>query len=99
MVGLRLCPAADAQWPANWPDNATLELLAELEHGRWNAERLITGWETGTRDTGRFLSPYLKPWDELDDEAKQWDREIIDTLPAALRQAGLGASRTYEEPP
>ncbi|HEX2299596.1 MAG TPA: RyR domain-containing protein, partial [Pseudonocardiaceae bacterium] len=92
-AGLRLCALAAATWPATWPDEDTLNLLAELEHGRWNAERLLAGWEAGVRDTGRFLSPHLKPWTDLDEQAKDWDRDIVRDLPVALEQAGLGACR------
>lgn len=92
-AGLRLCALADASWPANWPDQATLDLLAEMEHGRWNAERLLAGWEAGVRDTARFVSPHLKPWDDLDEQTRGWDRDIVCDLPAVLEQAGLGACR------
>ncbi len=67
-----------------------IELLAELEHGRWSAERLLSGWTGGVRDPARFLSPYLQPWDELSDEAKEYDRETVRDLPAVLTAQGLG---------
>lgn len=92
IAGLRLCPEADAAWPTPWPPAATRELLAEMEHGRYNAERLLGGWRSGSRDTGRFLSPHLVPWDGLAEEYREYDRAIIRDLPDALREAGYGAS-------
>jgi len=47
-------------------DKAGLERLAEMEHGRWNVERLLLGWRWAeAKDVGRKLSPYLVPWDRL----------------------------------
>jgi hypothetical protein len=92
IAGLRLCPDAEAAWPAAWPPDAERELLAEMEHGRFNAERLLRGWRSGSRDTGRFLSPHLVPWHRLAEEYRAYDRAIIADLPDALRVAGYGAS-------
>jgi hypothetical protein len=91
-AGLHLRPLAAAGWPPHWPDPATAELLAEMEHGRWNAERLLAGWESGPRDIARFRSPHLVPWDVLSTEAKEWDKQIVGDLRAALADAGLGAA-------
>jgi hypothetical protein len=67
-----------------------IELLAELEHGRYTAERLLAGWTSGVRDPARFLSPYLQPWTELSDDAKESDRETVRDLPPVLTAHGLG---------
>lgn len=91
IAGLRLCSAADAAWPTPWPAPANGELLAEMEHGRYNAERLLRGWRSGSRDTGRFLSPHLVSWADLDDEYRGWDLAIIADLRDALKEADLGA--------
>jgi hypothetical protein len=66
-----------------------LELLAEQEHGRFTAERLTSGWSGGVRDPARFMSPDLKPWDELDEEAKLYDREVLQDVFAAMAEAGV----------
>jgi hypothetical protein len=90
-VGLRLDPD-----PAGGTDPAVAavlleraELLAELEHGRYTAERLLMGWTSGVRDPARFLSPHLQPWTELDEEAKEYDREVVRDLPEVLARHGL----------
>lgn len=70
-----------------------VELLAEMEHGRYNCERLSAGWELGrTRQLSRMVSPYLTPWSDLDDEVRQWDRDLVLGLDAALRAAGWGVT-------
>lgn len=67
-----------------------VELLAEAEHGRWNAERLAAGWELGERHVSRSASPDLKAWSELTDATKEWDREAVRNIPPALAEAGWG---------
>ncbi len=67
-----------------------IEVLAELEHGRFNIERLRAGWELGERRLDRSATPYLKPWAELSEEAKDYDREAIMNIDPALRELGWG---------
>jgi TrkA-N domain/RyR domain len=67
-----------------------VELLAEVEHGRWNVERLAAGWRVGERQLGRSTSPDLKPWTELADATREYDREAVRNLGPALADAGWG---------
>ena len=58
-----------------------LELLAEMEHGRWNFERISAGWSFGDRDVGRKMTNKAKPWDDakalggFDDKYRDLDRQ------------------------
>jgi hypothetical protein len=71
-----------------------METMAEIEHGRWNAERLAAGWRYGReRDHDRKISPYLVSWTDLPPEIKQYDRDFITGLPAVLASAGLEVYR------
>ncbi len=67
-----------------------IEVLAEAEHGRWNVERLLAGWELGERHVVRGSSPDLKAWEELPDDARQYDREAVRSVGQALDEAGWG---------
>lgn len=67
-----------------------VERLAEMEHGRWNAERLRAGWCPGERSLDRRTSPYLVPWSELPDGVRDWDRATVRRIPGYLRELGLG---------
>lgn len=68
-----------------------VERLAEMEHGRYNWERLSSGWELGhARELSRLVSPYLVSWDDLDEKVKQWDRDAVLALDGALQAAGWG---------
>lgn len=71
-----------------------IELLAEMEHGRYNCERLITGWELGRARQGtRLVSPFLLPWCDLEHGVKQWDRDAVMALGAAIQRAGWGVAQ------
>lgn len=71
-----------------------LDALAELEHGRFTAERVLTGWTSGVRNPTRFVTPYLIPWTELTEEVKDYDREVMCDVPEVLALRGLGARQT-----
>jgi ppGpp synthetase/RelA/SpoT-type nucleotidyltranferase len=70
-------------------DKKEIELMAEMEHGRWNVERLRGGWKIGPRDPANKRSPYLVPWSELTEEVRQWDRDSVIAFPEVLKKAGL----------
>jgi hypothetical protein len=69
-----------------------IELLAEIEHGRWNLERLTSGWQLGERRVSRRVTPYLKPWEALTNEAKEYDREAVRNIDPALEACGWGVA-------
>lgn len=67
-----------------------LEKMAEIEHGRFNAERLANGWRYELfKDVKRKVSPYLISWKELPDDIKQFDRDAAKEFPKLLKEAGL----------
>jgi ppGpp synthetase/RelA/SpoT-type nucleotidyltranferase len=67
-----------------------VELLAEMEHGRWNAERLLGGWTWGEKkDINRKTSPYLVSWSELPEGVREWDRATVRKIPEFLAKIGL----------
>jgi TrkA-N domain len=67
-----------------------IELLAEMEHGRWNIERLFAGWQLGERNIRRSVTPYLQPWAELDEQTRDYDRAAVAIIGPALADAGWG---------
>lgn len=74
-----------------------IELMAELEHGRWNIERLHDGWRYGrTKDEDRKLNPCLVGWQDLPDGengVKKYDRNAVCAFPEILAKAGLEVFR------
>ena len=70
-----------------------VEILSEMEHARWNVERLRDGWTLGPRDPARKISPYLVSWQDLPASVKEWDRETVRRIPAFLAGVGLAVRR------
>jgi hypothetical protein len=75
-----------------------VDRLAELEHGRWMAERLRHGWALGpVRDEARRLHPALVSWSELPEAQREKDRQVVRGLPSMLADAGLAIVRAEPE--
>jgi hypothetical protein len=71
-----------------------IETMAEMEHGRWNAERLMDGWRWGERkDVDKKISPYLVSWHKLPEDVKEWDRKMMCKIPEILAGIGLEIRR------
>lgn len=71
-----------------------VEHLAQMEHGRWNAERLSEGWKFGKKkDLNRRINPYLIPWDQLPEDVKDWDRHTVRKIPGMLAKIGYEVFR------
>jgi len=59
-------------------DDSVVERLAEIEHRRWMATKLLYGWEQGnTRNTLLKEHESLIDYDQLDEETKNFDRDQI----------------------
>lgn len=60
-----------------------LEALAEAEHRRWMAEKILAGWRhSETRDNARKLHPSLQPYSQLSEAEKQKDRDTVQAVAA-----------------
>jgi hypothetical protein len=68
------------QAAAGMPSENQLEQMARLEHESWVRHLTEYGWRAAssrnpdTRDDARRLHPDLRPWDELDDTAREKTR-------------------------
>lgn len=69
-----------------------VELLARMEHSRWNAERWLAGWRLSDpgagKDVQQKLSPYLIPYDALPENIKDYDRQAAHIVPLLLDRLG-----------
>lgn len=61
-----------------------LDNLSELEHERYNAERLQNQWHLGIRDEGQRSNPFLVPYADLAPEWENVDREMVKAYVSAL---------------
>ncbi len=68
--------------------------MAEMEHGRWNAERLLSGWRYDeTRDDAKKRHPDILPWTELPEGKKTYDYIFVRSIPELLNKYGLAIRR------
>jgi hypothetical protein len=72
-----------------------VELMAELEHRRWRQSLVEAGWRhaPGIRDAGRKIHPWLLPWTELPEQAREITRAAVIGLPRFLARAGFQVRR------
>lgn len=90
-VGCGIAPFTD--WDAEdfkfTPEE--IELTAEMEHERWNEERLRGGWQyaSGPKDIEHKTSPHIVPWTELSEDIRERDKNTMRKLPSVLAKAGF----------
>lgn len=72
-----------------------IEKLATMEHERWLQERRRGGWRyaPGAKDGAGRTSPYMVPYTELAEDAKELDRNTVRKLPRFLARAGFQVNR------
>jgi len=92
-IGCHIVPltALEADSFALTPEE--VERLAEMEHERWYAERRQQGWTPGARDPHKKTNPNLLPWAQLDEVAREMNRNSVRRLPFFLNRAGFTAHR------
>ena len=61
-----------------------IEIMAKMEHARFNAERFLAGWTVGPKNIEKKTSPYLVPWEELSEDIKEYDRNTVRKIPHQL---------------
>jgi ppGpp synthetase/RelA/SpoT-type nucleotidyltranferase len=72
-----------------------IEIMAEIEHGRWNAEKILNGWSWGeVKDFGKKTNPSIVKWDMLSEETKEHDRRAVRKIPADLGALGYVITKT-----
>ncbi len=69
--------------------------LAIVEHEEWCKEKIGTGWTYGEeKDVENLITPYLVPWDELDEETQQLDIDPVKNIPSLVDSIGLKIVKT-----
>ena len=68
-----------------------IEQMAEMEHARWNIERLLlSGWKWGeVKDADNKISPWIISWKTLPDFMKKNNRDTIENVPELLAEYGI----------
>lgn len=71
-------------------ENSLLDQLAQSEHARWVAERVINGWTYGeTRDNVYKIHPDIAPWEQIDEATKQYDYTLTRNIMQSLSDKGF----------
>ena len=72
--------------------------MSVIEHQRWVDERTMQGWKLSpVKDVDKKLSPYLVPWEQLPEEIREYDRNVVRGMPRFLAKAGFQVYRMKNE--
>jgi hypothetical protein len=71
-------------------DEEQIETMAEMEHARWNWQKILQGWvyKEGEKNIEEKTTPHLVPWKELPMEIQDYDRKSVRVIPELLGAAG-----------
>jgi len=75
-------------------EDSLLDQLAQSEHARWVAERVINGWTYGkVRDNVYKIHPNIAPWEQIDEPTRQYDYKLIGNIIQSLSDKGYTVLR------
>jgi len=78
-------------------DDSEIENLAQAEHARWVADRVMSGWTFGEkRDNDLKKQPNINTWDAIDPSTKQYDYALIRHMIADLSDNGFVVLKRIE---
>lgn len=65
-----------------------VEMLSQLEHRRWVAERLLSNWTYAEKkNIDRRENPNVVDWNQLSEKVKDYDRQAVRMIPILLARA------------
>jgi hypothetical protein len=87
-VGYVMMPARSNEPPFEFPGD-DLDFLAQMEHERWMRDKIRHGWTCGEKtDKDKKIHESLESWENLSEEERDKDREMIRGIPKILAKAG-----------
>jgi hypothetical protein len=88
-LGMEVAEASDPRLPVKEFTAEQTEMLAEMEHRRWVAERRVANWTYApVKNERRRENPNLVAWEKLSEVTKDYDRTAVRQMPALLTGAG-----------
>ncbi len=93
-AGYVMVPSRSNETPLEFPGD-DIEKLGRLEHDLWVAHRLSEGYTCGTPSTtSDKLNPNLVSWEQLPEEVRVIDYDLIKAIPVILARAGYAVVKT-----
>ena len=87
-VGCDFTPVVDREPITIEFTDEEIEIIAEMEHDRWNKQKFLAGWSYGQKkDPGKKTHPCLVEWKDLPEEEKEKDRAAVREIPQLLKSA------------
>lgn len=77
---------------------ALVERLAENAHDVWAERRIQSGWSVGPRSDEEKTNPSLRPYHELSEDEKEYDRDMVRNTINALLALGYRLERNEPAP-
>jgi hypothetical protein len=88
-AGMEIADLTDPRPAVMAFENETFDMLAELEHARWIAERKVNNWKFGeTSDKPNRINKNMIEWDSLDNKIKKYDYNAVALIPQLLEKTG-----------
>ena len=98
-IGYDFSPSADKNKKPVKFTSDEVEKLAIMEHDRWMREREQEGWTYGkVKNRAKKITPDLVPWEKLDEEAKDKDRNPVRAIPQLMATAGFAVYKLGKKP-
>lgn len=93
-AGYVMIAAGSNEAPVDFPGE-DLEFLASKEHARWMASLISAGWSYAPEtDHAKKLHSSIVDWEELPEEEKEKDREMVRGIPRILTKAGYAIGKS-----
>ncbi len=93
-AGYIMIPARSNEPPFNFPGEP-METLAKAEHERWMQSKLDDGWVYASEtDAAKKIHTCLVSWEQLPEEEKVKDRDLVRGIPEILARAGYAIARS-----
>lgn len=86
-IGMEMVNRSDPRPAVEGFDPKQSDLLAEMEHNRWVAERKVNNWKYGTEnDKPNRISKSIIDWDKLTPDIQKYDYDAVALIPKLLEK-------------
>jgi len=88
-VGLEIVDLSDPRPAVREFEKETFDILAEMEHSRWMAERIVNNWKYGDpSDKPNRVNKNIVDWHRLTADIQKYDYDAVALIPELLEKVG-----------